>query len=138
LGAFDYPKTRIKQIQIALWEFPKIIKTGVQSVFFNVFLGEDAPGNLTLGDSLISAIRQHPASNHLMFRWKATNKPEPRHIKKVLLLLVAAKILGFRIHFADNDKTKKHPIVLAWLLTSKFQVGLALHSDEYWTKLRLC
>ena len=52
-------------------------------------------------------------------------------------MLVAAKILGFRIQFKDDDKEKKHPIVLARLLKSTYRVGLALHSDEYWTKIRL-
>jgi hypothetical protein len=47
-----------------------------------------------------------------MFGWLAANKPEPRHLKKVVLMLVAAKILGFCIHFLDDDKEKKHPIVL--------------------------
>jgi hypothetical protein len=90
-----------------------------------------------LGDSLISAIQQYPASNHLMFGWKANNKPEPRHLKKLVLLLLAANIMGFRIHFADKDEEKKHPIVLACLLRSEHRIGLALHSDEYWTKLWL-
>jgi hypothetical protein len=52
----------------------------------------------------MSAVWQYPPSNNLMFGWKATNKPEPCHLKKVLLLLVAAKILGFRIHFSDDDE----------------------------------
>jgi hypothetical protein len=118
-------------------QFPKLQKEGVQTVFFDVFLGDSATGHLTLGESLISAVRQYLGSNSLMFGWKATNKPEPRNVKKVVLLLVAARILGFRIHFAEHDEEKKHPIVLARLLKSKFRVGLALHSDEYWTKLRL-
>jgi hypothetical protein len=67
----------------------------------------------------------------LIFGWKATNKPEPRHLKKVILLLVAAKILGFRIHFVDEDEEKKHPIVLAWLLTSTYRIVLTLHSDSW-------
>ncbi len=72
-----------------------------------------------------------------MFGWLAANKPEPRHLKKVVLMLVAAKILGFRIHFLDDDKEKKHPIVLARLLKNDLTHGLALHSDDYWTKIRL-
>jgi hypothetical protein len=118
-------------------QFPKVLKDGVQTVLFDIFLGENAVGNLTLGDTLISVVRQYPTSNNLMFGWKATNKPEPRHLKKLVLMLVAAKILGFRIHFADDDEERKFPIVLARLLTSQYRVGLALHSDEYWTKIRL-
>jgi hypothetical protein len=112
------------------------VKNGVQSVFFDVFLGENAVDNLTLGNNLISAIQQYPASNNLQFGWKGNNKPEPCHLKKVVLMLVAAKILGFHIHFVDDDEDKKHLIVLAWLLLSTHQIGLALHSDKYWTKLR--
>jgi hypothetical protein len=85
----------------------------------------------------MSAIRQHPLSNNLMFGWLASNKPEPRHLKKVVLMLVAAKLLGFRVHFSDDDKEKKHPIVLARLLKNAHANGLALHSDECWTKIRL-
>jgi hypothetical protein len=102
-------------------QFPKLLKAGVQ----------------TLGNSLIRAIRQHPLSNNLMFGWSASNKPEPRHLKKVALMLVAAKILGFRIHFSDDDQEKKHPIVVARLLKNDLTNGLALHSDEHWTKIRL-
>jgi glycine cleavage system regulatory protein len=76
-------------------QFPKIIKDGVQSVLFIVFLCENTAGSLTLGDSIISTLCQYPASNNLMFGWKATNKPEPCHLKKVVLMLVAANILGF-------------------------------------------
>jgi hypothetical protein len=72
-----------------------------------------------------------------MFGWKANNKPDPRHLKKVVLLLLASEILGFRIQFAEDDEDKEHPIVLAQLLTSDYRIGLALHSDDYWTKLRL-
>jgi hypothetical protein len=118
-------------------QFPKVVKTGVQSVLFDIFLGEHATGNLTLGDTLIVALRQYPSSNNLMFGWKANNKPEPRHLKKVVLLLLSAKILGFRIQFAEDDEDKKHPIVLARLLPSHHRIGLAIHSDEYWTKIRL-
>jgi hypothetical protein len=119
-------------------QFPKLVKAGVQTVLFDVFLGERAStAPLTLGDSLISAIREYPLSNNLMFGWLAANKPEPRHLKKVVLMLVAAKILGFRIHFLDDDKEKKHPIVLARLLKNDLTHGLALHSDDYWTKIRL-
>jgi hypothetical protein len=133
----DAPQCSYCNGSLAL-QFPKLAKAGVQTVLFDVFLGDNAPTTpLTLGDSLISAIRQYPRSNNLMFGWLATNKPEPRHLKKVVLMLVAAKILGFRIHFSDDDKEKKHPIVLARLLKSDSTAGLALHSDEYWTKLRL-
>jgi hypothetical protein len=60
-------------------------KEGVQSIFFNAFLGEEnAMGDLTLGRSLIGAFQQeHPASNNLMFSLKATNKAAPRHANKV-------------------------------------------------------
>ena len=118
-------------------QFPKLLKAGVQTVFFDIFLGDNATGHLTLGDSLITSVRQYPASNNLMFSWKATNKPEPRNVKKVVLMLVAAKILGFCIQFKDDEEEKKHPIVLARLLKSTYHIGLALHSDEYWTKIRL-
>jgi hypothetical protein len=92
-------------------QFPKLLKAGVQTVLFDVFLGEHAStAPLTLGDSLIRAIRQHPLSNNLMFGWSASNKPKPRHLKKVALMLVAAKILGFRIHFSDDAQEKKHSI----------------------------
>jgi hypothetical protein len=119
-------------------QFPKLVKAGVQTVLFDLFLGEHAStAPLTLGDSLISAIWQHPLSNNLMFGWLASNKPEPRHLKKVVLMLVAAKILGFRIHYLDDDKEKKHPIVLARLLKNDLTQGLALHSDDHWTRIRL-
>jgi hypothetical protein len=118
-------------------QFPKVLKQGVQSVLFDVFLGEHAEGNMTLGEGLITALRQYPASNFLVFGWKATNKPEPRHLKKLVLMLLAAKILGFRIHFSSEDEERKHPIVLARLLPSQYRVGIALHSDEYWAKIKL-
>jgi hypothetical protein len=37
-------------------QFPKVIKDGVQSVFFKVFFGRNATGNLTLGNSLITSV----------------------------------------------------------------------------------
>ena len=119
-------------------QFPKPLKEGDQTVFFDVFLGDNATGHLTLRVSLsISAVRQYPASNNLKFSWKDMNKPELHNVKSIVLLLVAAKNLDFHIHFAGADnEAKKPPIALAWLLQSKFWVGLALHSDEYWTKLR--
>ena len=124
-----------RQLGLAI---PKAPETGVQTALFDVFLGKHAStAPLALGDSLITAIRQHPLSNNLMFGWSASNKPEPRHLKKVALMLVAAKILGFRIHFSDDDQEKKHPIVLARLLKNDLTNGLALNSDEHWTKVRL-
>jgi hypothetical protein len=73
-----------------------------------------------------------------MFGWLVTNEPELCHLKKAVLMLVAAKILGFRIHFSDDVKEKKHQIVPAQLLKSEFVNGPALHSDECWTTLELC
>jgi hypothetical protein len=46
-------------------------------------------------------------------------------------------LLGFCTHFAEVDEEKKHLIVLARLLSSTYQIGVALHLDEYWQKLRL-
>jgi hypothetical protein len=88
------------------------VKAGVQTtVLFDVFVGDNASTTpLMLGDSLISAIRQHPPSNNLMFGWLAANKSEPCHLKKVVLLLVATKIQGLCIHF--QTMTKRRNILL--------------------------
>jgi hypothetical protein len=67
-------------------QFPKTIKVGVQSVFFDVFLGKNVAGSLTLDDSLISTLCQYPGANNFMFGWKATTKPEPHHLKKVVIM----------------------------------------------------
>ena len=39
---------------------------------------------------------------------------------------------------SSNNETKKHPIAFKQLLRSRFWVRLALHSNGYWTKRRLC
>jgi hypothetical protein len=40
----------------AMVAWPLKVKNGVQSVFFDVFLGKHATANLTLGNTLISAV----------------------------------------------------------------------------------
>jgi hypothetical protein len=99
-----------------------MIKVGVQSAFFYIFLGENAAGSLTLDNSLVSALHQYPVANNLMFGWKVTNKPEPCHLKKVVLMLAAAKILGFCIHCANENE--ENNIRLYWHGSLQVHIGL--------------
>lgn len=113
--------------------FPKLIRRGVQSALLAVFLGEDAISDPVLDGSFIQAFRTK-SYNKQIFGHTENSPPTPKKIKAMVLMLLAADIVGYRVKFHDEDKKCERPIIIARLLTAQ-DGGLALDSDLHWNRI---
>ena len=113
--------------------FPTLIRRGVESAVFDAFLGENAVSDPVLDGSFIDAFRTK-SYNKQIFGHTDRSPPQPKKIKAMVLLLIAADIVGHRIKFEDDDKKRERPIIIARLLQAQ-DGGLALHSDLHWSRI---
>jgi hypothetical protein len=72
-----------------------------------------------------------------LFRFNTDKKPEPGSVKKIFLLLLAAKIMKYSTtrETKDNGKTVVH-VYGALAFDSADASKLALNVDKYWTKVK--
>ena len=67
--------------------FPKLLKSGVQTVFMQLFLGSNPIKSYpTLDKDLVLALRHFPGSNRVMFGMNSEKRPEPKSIKQMILI----------------------------------------------------
>jgi hypothetical protein len=119
--------------------FPRLICSGVQSVFLQLFFGENPMKTRpTLDKELVNAIKKFPGSNRLLFGINSNKKPEPVMVKKMILMLLAANVLRYVIERKERTPGKFTMSVFGSLA---FVIGdaskLALNKPSYWTLLPL-
>jgi hypothetical protein len=117
--------------------FPTLIKYGVRSVLLQVFLGDDPVSKATLDKELVVAIRKFKGSNRLLFGIKSDKKPEAVTVKKMILVLLAAKIMKYttKREIGADDKSVVH-VYGALSFDAADPSKLALNVDSYWTKVK--
>jgi hypothetical protein len=76
--------------------FSSLFRSGIQSIFLQLYFGENPMKNRpTIDKELVEAIKNYPGSNRLLFGINSNKKPEPVLIKKMIMMLLAAKILRY-------------------------------------------
>jgi hypothetical protein len=122
--------------------FPKVRRLGVQQVLLGIFVGQHPIQGLpTVDDALVTAIRLFPEVQSIVFGMDRSRKsPEPQLVKKLILMLLAAKIIetyvGQTESTSTTDTTKS--IVLCRLAfddTDETGCRLALHQDRFWESI---
>jgi superfamily II DNA helicase RecQ len=117
--------------------FPTLVKSGVWSVLLQVFLGEDSIAKATLDKELVDAIRKFKGSNRVLFGTKSDKKPEAGTVKKMILVLMAAKIMKYNTkrEIAADNKSIVH-VYGALAFDADDSSKLALNVDKYWAKVK--
>jgi hypothetical protein len=113
---------------------PTVVHAGLKIVLHDLFLGPKAIKDTTLKDGFVTAIRDYPDAQKIIFASKARAKPERRFITRLILMLFSARILTHSITFDDDDKDKKKPIVCA-RLNSDDDRNLYLYDQSCWDLL---
>jgi hypothetical protein len=119
--------------------FPTVVRAGIQSVFLQLYFGENPMKTRpTIDKELVDAIKNYPGSNRLLFGINSNKKPEPVLIKKMILMLLAAKILRYVIERKETTAGKFTMSVFGSLaFVSGDPTKLALNEASYWTLLPL-
>ncbi len=71
--------------------FLMLVRTGVQLVLLQVFLGPEPADKDELNKELVERFRNFKGSNRLLFGIQIDKKLEPAVVKKMFLMLLAAK-----------------------------------------------
>jgi hypothetical protein len=115
-------------------KFPRIVHAGVKRALVSLFLGANPMDNPTLDDVLVERLQSYPNAQKEFFASRAKGKPEPRQIKKLILMLLAAEILTYRIGYDDTDAAKNNPKVLA-RLNYDDDGNLFLNNPSCWSRI---
>jgi hypothetical protein len=119
--------------------FPKLSKSGVTTIFLDLFVGPNAmQAQAVLDKALVDALKKYPGSNRVLFGTNSDRKPEPVMLKKMILVLLAARILTYSVDTKESaDKKKKSTITIVAALG--FVAGeptkLAICDDGYWERI---
>jgi hypothetical protein len=109
---------------------PKVRRLGVQQVLLGIFVGQHPiEGRPTVDDALVTAIRLFPEVQSIVFGIDRSRKlPEPAMVKKLILMLLAAKILKTYISQTETPTTTDQPksIVLCRLALDRTKL-VAVH-----------
>ena len=92
--------------------FPKIIIEKMKATLVDRFISgpnKIKSGGCSLDNILVKSLQNYPNINRLVFGSKSKYKPEPKTIKKLILMLIAADCITL------DDKNKDRPIVTAVL-----------------------
>jgi hypothetical protein len=120
--------------------FPKVRRSGLRKVIFDIYLDPDkrVDSTLTIDDSLITSIRQYKDdagvdSMFLILGSVAQGSMKPIDVKKVILILLAAKIIGVNPTI-DKDATGFASVILGTKLMKhpNNDALLMIDDDESW------
>jgi hypothetical protein len=111
--------------------FPKVVHANVKRMLIDVFTGANSVLIPTIDDSFVKAIQKYPNARRFLFASKGRTKPELRMCKKLVILLLASKIITYRIYYDDSDLEKIKPIILARLNATDDGI-LYLNDDSAW------
>jgi hypothetical protein len=122
--------------------FPKVRRLGVQQVLLGIFVGQHSiEGQPTADKALVTAIRLFPEVQLMVLGMDRSCKlPEPVMVKKLILMLLAAKILETYVGQTEVTSTTDQPksIVLCCLAfddTDETGCRLALQQDRFWESI---
>jgi hypothetical protein len=87
--------------------FPRIRHLGVERVLLGIFVGQyPIQGRPAVDDALVTAIQKFPEVQSIIFGMDRSRKsPEPQLIKKLILMLLAARILDMYIETTEPTST---------------------------------
>jgi hypothetical protein len=119
--------------------FPTIVKAGVTMVLLQLFNGSNLMKTPAILDKdLVDAIKKYPGSNRLIFGTNTEKRPEPILVKKLILMLMAAKIIR---HFSERKEKTPGTFEVTIYGSLAFVKGdnttLALSDSTYWSLLHL-
>jgi hypothetical protein len=119
--------------------FPTIVKHGVSSVLFQLFVGPNQMKTRPVLDKdLVQGIRNFKGSNRLMFGTNSDKKPEPLLVKKLILMLLGAKILSYTAERTEPSPGKFTVTIYGSLaFVSGDTTRLAINDDTHWVLLPL-
>ena len=98
--------------------FPAVNRSGLTRIFLDIFMGVNRINTpCTINSIILKAILDYEEISMIISNLKSKNKPTPVLSKKVLLVLIAAGILGYNIKkanttavIADKSISKYKPI----------------------------
>ena len=100
---------------------------------------------ITFDPVIVDSIVNYKESNRLIFGVKSDKKPAPIEVKKLVLILVSAGILGHSATVeTPDDESKTSSVKINVTLspsthnTQSDSTGLALFDDIYWRTNKLC
>ena len=130
--------------------FPPIIKEGVCLVLMDLYSGENRiSGTITFDLVLLTAIRKYPDYNRLVFGVDTNNSPTTIQVKKLILVLLAAKILCHTAtvkettenEATNKDKKSNITVTVKVLGHSHTNDGncriFAMDNDSYWSAIKI-
>jgi hypothetical protein len=119
--------------------FPHLCKNGVTTVLLQLFTGPNFMKTPTVLDKeLVDAIKKYPGSNRLIFGTNTSKKPEPILVKKLILLLLGAKILRYYTERKEKSPGKFDVTIYGSLaFVEGDPTKLAINEASYWTVLPL-
>ena len=126
--------------------FPSLIRNGVCSVLMDLFSGDNRiSGDITFVPVLLDRIKKYPNVNRIIFGINSNKEPAPVMVKKMLLVLVSAKILRHTgtVGTKDTNNTDYTPVLITAALahSQSSEVGgllqYALFDDRYWHRVKL-
>jgi hypothetical protein len=95
-------------------------------------------GRPTIEKEFVQAIRKFKNSNRLLFGINSDKTPLPKHVKKMIVMLLAAGILDYSADRTETSKGKYHVTIIASLAFVKDDPSkLALNDDSYFELLPL-
>ena len=120
-------------------------------MLMDLYSGENRiSGTITFDPVLLTAIKKYPDCNRLVFGVDTNKSPTPIQVKKLILVLLAAKILCYTAtvkettEYEATNKDKKYNItvtVRAVLGHSHTNDGnrriFAMDDDSYWSTIKL-
>jgi hypothetical protein len=112
-------------------EFPPVDRTGVVLVLFNIFLtGDRKLQGLTTVDKVVKAMVAYPGIARHLFRSARLSDEPPVDIKKVLLSLIADRILLVVQYYNNGDSSPG--IILTPAVSSPGATTFASDDDSFW------
>jgi superfamily II DNA helicase RecQ len=119
--------------------FPSISKDGVRTVLMQIFLGQSQMRSRPILDKdLVDGIKNFDGSNRLIFGTNTNKKPEPVLVKKLILMLLAARILEYVIDRKETSPGKfEVTVVGALAFVTGDATRLAMNDDAQWSLLPL-
>ena len=117
-------------------------------ILLDIFIGENRiHGACTIDKNILKAMLDYKDISMLIFNLKRKNKPAPVIVKKVLLVLIAAGILGYSTkntntsaEKVDKSVSKDKPIegrlVFTCNINGELTSTMAINDDRYWIRIK--
>jgi hypothetical protein len=119
--------------------FPTLVRHGVTSVLLQLFIGPNQMKTRPVLDKdLVHGIRNFKGSNRSIFGTNSEKKPEPLLVKKLILMLLGAKILAYSAERKEISTGKFGVTVYGALaFITGDTTRLAINDDAHWALLPL-